>query len=105
MIKKFKSVNLEDLEMVVGGAAYIYRRDMGNGKYDIVTSSVKLTPQQAASIYNCKSNNVVDKLKEAGITNLNVDIFIAKGCAHNNYQRYKNNKVNQMGGLGEEGTF
>lgn len=105
MTKKYQSMNLNDLEMVIGGAAYIYRHDTGNGKYDVVTCSLKLTPQQAASINNCKSPNMIDKLRAAGINNPNVDLFVSKGLAHNNYQRYKENKVKAMGGLGEEGTF
>lgn len=105
MTKKFQSITLDELEMVVGSAAYIYRHDTGNGKYDVVACSLKLTPQQAASINNCKSPNIIDKLRAAGINNPNVDLFVSKGLAHNNYQRYKENKVKAMGGLGEEGTF
>ena len=103
-------MNMDEMDMVVGGLAYFYRRDMGNGTYGVVVSTTELNAAQANAVFNAKINMKEDPTetyaRAAGINLLKgLSIKVSKGCRKEFYQRYKEKTSKDFGGFGGEAAF
>ena len=98
----------EELESVVGGTCYIYRKDLGDGKSNILWSDVPLSNDQQKKLWNVASTGLNDLTFEAfKLTGQkNINIGTCRGLINEYYANFCSSKGSQFGGFVEsQATF